>query len=129
MQTLLDVILPVFLVIGFGYVAVWRGLFPVAGVDGVLRFAQSFAVPCLLFQAIANLDLGAAFDTRLLVSFYTGAAICFALGILGARLFFQARLGGLRGHRLLLPVLQLGPAGPADFRARLRRRRRWRATT
>lgn len=89
MQLLLDVILPVFLVIGFGYVAVWRGLFPVAGVDGVLRFAQSFAVPCLLFQAIANLDLDAAFDARLLISFYTGAAICFALGLFGARLFFK----------------------------------------
>jgi len=89
MQLLLDVILPVFLVIGFGYVSVWRGLFPVAGVDGVLRFAQSFAVPCLLFQAIANLDLGAAFDARLLISFYTGAAICFALGLFGARLFFK----------------------------------------
>ncbi|WP_299023521.1 AEC family transporter [uncultured Sulfitobacter sp.] len=89
MQLLLDVILPVFLVIGAGYVAVWRGLFPVDGVDGVLRFAQSFAVPCLLFQAIANLDLGAAFDARLLVSFYTGAAICFALGIFGARVLFN----------------------------------------
>jgi predicted permease len=89
MQILLDVIMPVFLVIGFGYVAVWRGLFPVAGVDGVLRFAQSFAVPCLLFQAIANLDLSAAFDARLLVSFYTGAAICFALGMIGARVLFK----------------------------------------
>lgn len=89
MQLLLDVILPVFLVIGFGYLSVWRGWFPVAGVDGVLRFAQSFAVPCLLFQAIANLDLGAAFDARLLVSFYTGATICFILGIFGARLFFK----------------------------------------
>lgn len=89
MQLLLDVILPVFLVIGFGYVAVWRGLFPVAGVDGVLRFAQSFAVPCLLFQAIANLDLSAAFDAGLLISFYTGAAICFMLGMIGARLLFK----------------------------------------
>jgi malonate transporter len=89
MQLLLDVILPVFLVIGFVYVAVWRGLFPVAGVDGVLRFAQSFAVPCLLFQAIANLDLGAAFDAGLLLSFYAGAAICFALGMIGARVLFK----------------------------------------
>ncbi len=89
MQTLLDVILPVFLVIGFGYVAVWRGFFPVSGVDGVLRFAQSFAVPCLLFQAIAHLDLGSAIDAGLLVSFYAGAGICFALGTFGARLFFK----------------------------------------
>ncbi|QUJ77314.1 AEC family transporter [Sulfitobacter albidus] len=88
MQTLLEVILPVFLVIGFGYVSVWRGWFPVSGVDGVLKFAQSFAVPCLLFQAIANLDLGASFNAGLLISFYAGAAICFALGMIGARVLF-----------------------------------------
>ncbi len=89
MQTLIDVILPVFLVIGFGYVSVWRGYFPVAGIDGVLRFAQSFAVPCLLFQAIANLDLGASINAGLLISFYAGAAICFTLGVLGARFLFH----------------------------------------
>lgn len=89
MQTLLDVIIPVFLVVGFGYVAVWRGYFPVSGVDGVMKFTQSFAIPCLLFQAISNLDLGASFDPRLMISFYSGAAICFALGILGARLLFK----------------------------------------
>ena len=85
MQTLLDVILPVFLVIGFGYVAVWRKLFPVSGIDGVMRFTQSFAIPCLLFQAIARLDLKASFDPGLLGSFYTGATVCFCLGILGSR--------------------------------------------
>ena len=89
MQTLLDVILPVFLVIGFGYVAVWRKLFPVSGIDGVMRFTQSFAIPCLLFQAIARLDLKASFDPGLLGSFYTGATVCFCLGILGARYLFK----------------------------------------
>ena len=43
MQTLIDVILPVFLVIGFGYVAVWRGLFPVSGIDGVMKFEKAKA--------------------------------------------------------------------------------------
>ncbi len=89
MQSLLDVILPVFLVIGFGYVAVWRGLFPLSGIDGVMRFTQNFAIPCLLFQAIAKLDLSASFAPTLLGSFYAGAAICFALGLFGARLFFH----------------------------------------
>ncbi|WP_339758795.1 AEC family transporter [uncultured Sulfitobacter sp.] len=89
MQTLLDVILPVFLVIGFGYVSVWRGVFPTAGIDGIMRFAQSFAIPCLLFQSIAKLDLSASFDPRLLISFYTGAALCFAIGMYGARLLFK----------------------------------------
>ncbi|MCP3879784.1 MAG: AEC family transporter, partial [Sulfitobacter sp.] len=89
MQTLLEVILPVFLVIGFGYVSVWRGYFPVSGIDGVMRFAQSFAIPCLLFQSIAHLDLSASFDPRLLFSFYTGAAVCFTLGLFGARILFK----------------------------------------
>lgn len=89
MQNLLDVILPVFLVIGFGYVAVWRGLFPISGIDGVMRFTQNFAIPCLLFQAIAKLDLGSDFNPILLVSFYAGAAICFALGTMGARLLLR----------------------------------------
>lgn len=89
MQTLLDVIVPVFLVIGFGYVAVWRGLFPMSGVDGIMKFTQSFAIPCLLFQAIATIDLASSFNPRLLLSFYTGATVCFGLGIFGARVLFK----------------------------------------
>jgi len=81
--------MPVFLVIGVGYVSVWRGLFPVEGVDGVLRFAQNFGVPCLLFQAMAHIDLSSSFNLRLLFSFYAGATTCFMLGIFGARLFFK----------------------------------------
>lgn len=85
---LLQVVLPVFLVIGAGYLAVQRGLFSDEGVDGLMRFTQKFAIPCLLFQAMATLDLAAVFDWRLLASFYLGAISGFALGLLGARLLF-----------------------------------------
>lgn len=89
MQILLDVILPVFLLIGFGYVSVWKGWFPVSGIDGVMKFAQNFAIPCLLFQAVSKIDIGASFDPKLLVSFYAGALICFCAGLFGARIFFK----------------------------------------
>ncbi len=88
MQTLISVILPVFLVIGFGYGAAWRGLFSEANVDGLMRFATNFAVPVLLFRAIAGLDLSAEFDLALLGSFYTGAFACFLAGLFGARYLF-----------------------------------------
>ncbi|UWR96920.1 AEC family transporter [Phaeobacter inhibens] len=88
-QSLIDVILPVFLVIGAGYVATRRGYFQASHVDGLMKFTQSFAIPCLLFRAIATLDLSASFDPRLLISFYTGAAACFCLGMAGARLIFK----------------------------------------
>ena len=88
MQALLDVILPVFLVIGFGYVVVRLGWFSQAGVEGLMKFTQNFAIPCLLFTAIARLDLGQSFDWRLLISFYTGSLSGFLLGLFGARYLF-----------------------------------------
>lgn len=88
MQALLEVILPVFLVIGFGYVVVWRRYFSDEGVDGLMKFTQNFAIPCLLFVAIARLDLSQNFDLRLLFSFYTGAAAGFFVGMFGARYLF-----------------------------------------
>lgn len=88
MQALLDVILPVFVVIAAGYVAVWRGWISDAANDGLLKYTQTIAIPVLLFTAIARLDLAATFDARLLISFYTGALACFILGTLGARHLF-----------------------------------------
>ncbi|MGB8814237.1 MAG: AEC family transporter [Paracoccaceae bacterium] len=88
MSALLDVILPVFLVIGFGYVAARVQLFNESAVDGIMRFAQNFAVPTLLFRSIAQLDLAGAYDAGLFASFYAGAISGFALGYLGARHLF-----------------------------------------
>jgi predicted permease len=85
---ILAVVLPVFLLVGAGYAAVWRGLFSHAGVDGLMVFTQKFAIPCLLFAAIATLDLGTDFDPWLLLSYYTGSTVCFFAGMFGARLGF-----------------------------------------
>ena len=84
-QSLIDVILPVFLVIGAGYVSTRLGYFREAHDDGLMKFTQGFAIPCLLFLAIADLDLSAIFDPRLLVSFYSAAGFCFVAGMLGAQ--------------------------------------------
>lgn len=88
LQTLIDVILPVFLVIGAGYAATRARFFNDLQIDALMRFSQQFAIPCLLFRAIATIDLSAGFDPRLLASFYAGAAVCFLLGVVGGRLFF-----------------------------------------
>jgi malonate transporter len=114
--TLATVVLPVFLVIGAGWLAARTGRFSAGGVDGLMVYTQNFAVPVLLFRGIAGLDLGAVFNAGLLVSFYTGAIICFALGILGARVLFHRRpgeavaigFGALFSNSLLLgiPIMQ-----------------------
>ena len=81
MSSLIEVVLPVFLVIGFGYLSRWKLGLTEGAVDGLMTFAQNFAVPVLLFRAMSQLDLGSTFDLRLLASFYTGAVLGFAAGL------------------------------------------------
>lgn len=89
MSALLDVILPVFVVIAFGYAAArWLG-FKDAAVDGLMHFAQGFALPLLLFASIARLDLSRAYDAGLMLSFYIGAFSGFGCAFLAARLLFH----------------------------------------
>ncbi len=90
---LLNVVIPVFLVIGAGYAAVKLNLFKNTAVDGLMVFTQGLAIPCLLFLNIMRLDFAAVFDWRLMVSFYTGAILSFAIAIIGARTLFRRRPG------------------------------------
>jgi malonate transporter and related proteins len=89
MTALLDVILPVFLIIGFGYAAAYAKLFDDGAVDGLMRFAQNFAAPCLLFKSVAQLDLASAYHPALFASFYAGAFAGFGLGYFGANKLFN----------------------------------------
>lgn len=89
MSALLDVILPVFLILGCGYLAAWRRIVDEAAIDGIMRFAQNIAVPFLLFRSIAKLDLVQSFDPGLLISFYAGAFGAATLAFLAARLIFK----------------------------------------
>lgn len=88
MSALIDVILPVFLVMGAGYLATWRGVLSSEAIDGLMRFAQGIAVPCVLFLGVAHLDLGHDLTLPPFLAFYTGAFVCFVLGGLGARVLF-----------------------------------------
>ncbi|AKS46722.1 hypothetical protein SAMN05444287_1844 [Octadecabacter temperatus] len=88
MFDILTIVLPVFIVMSFGYLAVWRGLFSEKHTDGLMAFAQNFAIPCLLFSAISTIDLGQNFNIPLLTSFYTGVVSAFIIGLLGARFIF-----------------------------------------
>ncbi len=89
MDVLLNVILPVFLVIGIGYISVWRHWLSTENITSLTRFAQNFAIPCLLFYAIAKIEISENFNLRLLFSFYFGALICFIIGFIAAYFYFK----------------------------------------
>ena len=102
MSALIDVILPVFLVLGFGYLAARSALMAEPAIDALMRFAQNIAAPLLLFRSIARLDLASAYDAGLMLSFYAGAFAGFALCFAGARWLF---------HRPLPDCVAIGFAG------------------
>jgi predicted permease len=93
MLAIAAIILPVFLIVGSGYVAVRVFGFSGAAVDGVMTYAMRFAVPVLLFRAVYTLDLAQAFDWRLLVSFYGAAVIAYVTAMLLARYVWHRRPG------------------------------------
>ena len=92
MSALLDVIIPVFLIIGFGYCTVWVRLFSIDTIDELMKFSQNFAIPVLLFNAIAKVDLANVFDLNLFFSFYVGATAGFLIGFLGSHYLFNRPL-------------------------------------
>jgi predicted permease len=112
MQALLEVVLPVFLVIGYGYFARWRGWISDDAVESLMKFAQNFAVPTLLFTGIARMDLGTSFHVPLLASFYAGAFAGGLFAFCGARYLFKRSLTdsvaigfiGLFSNSLLLGI-------------------------
>jgi len=92
MSSLLDVIIPVFLIIGFGYCTVWIKLFSIDTIDGLMKFTQNFAIPVLLFNAISKVDLVNIFNLNLFFSFYIGATAGFIIGFLGSHFIFNRPL-------------------------------------
>jgi len=88
-----NTVAPVFLVIGAGYLAVRRGLFADTMTDGLMKFAIQFAVPCLLFRATATMDLGAAYNWRLMSAFYIGSTVSFTVATLLTWRYFGRKPG------------------------------------
>jgi len=88
MIEILITVLPAFIVIGAGYTAMWNRLMSEDAVDALAKFAQQFAIPCLLFTAVANLDLKAHFNGPVFASYYIPAGMIFVLGCLMGRFMF-----------------------------------------
>lgn len=88
MFDVLAVVLPVFIVLAFGYSAVWSNVITNDHIDALMKFAQTFAIPALLFRAISTLELQTSLNVPLLFSFYAGVTTAFIVGMLGARYLF-----------------------------------------
>ena len=123
MQILIQVTVPVFLIIGAGYLSVRFRVLTDDNVQGLMNFAQRVAIPCLMFRAISQLDFQANFDPPFMMSFYAGSICSFVLGVGGARCIFRRSpedsiaigFAALFGNTVLigLAIVDRGPHGMA----------------
>jgi malonate transporter len=93
MLDIFNVILPVFAIIGLGYLAVRFRLFPADGTRGLVAFVNNFATPCLLCQAMLTSDFNSTFNSSVIIPFYVGALFSLLCGSLIARNLFKQRPG------------------------------------
>ena len=82
MNAILITVVPVFLLIGLGYLAARFKLMEGAGVVGLNNFVFLFAIPALLFRTAMKVDIGASAPWRLWAAYFGAMAIIWLLAIL-----------------------------------------------
>lgn len=92
MQTIIDVVLPIFAIIGAGYACGRGGVLGEASSEALNRYVYFVALPALFFLTTASAPLATVFNGGLIAAFMGGAALSAALAIsLGTPMF---RLAG-----------------------------------
>jgi malonate transporter len=82
------IVLPVFGLIGLGYVARWTKLLRESTGEGLSDFVFVLAVPCLLFKTLAKADIPAVQPWGYWIAYFGGLGIVWALAmLLASRLF------------------------------------------
>lgn len=88
----LDIVIPVFGLVGLGYAAALAGLFDAERLKGLAYFAFGFAIPALLLRSMARMELEGEVAWPFLLSYYVGAFLVFALGLAAGLLIFRRSL-------------------------------------
>lgn len=104
--------LPLFLLVFLGFALVRWTSWPPSVSEGLSRFVFSVALPALLFDTMSDLSTLPPVSPRILVAFFGGCLVVFALGrLIGHRLFGMDgvaqsvfAMGGVLSNNLLLGV-------------------------
>ncbi len=129
MEQILAIVLPVFGLIGIGYLAAWTRLLSHPAGSALSEFVFVVAIPLLIFSIVATADLSGLSAWRLWLAFFAAFVLCWTAGtILTRRLFgrdARVRAGRRPRRRLRQHDADRHPAHPRRLR-RMTARYRWR---
>ncbi len=105
MSQIVTIILPVFGLIGTGYVVAWFRLLPEGSDRALADFCFVVAIPLLIFRIIATADFSGGSPINLWLAYYVGFASVWVLGTLTVRRLFgrDARTGVVAGVSAAFP--------------------------
>ncbi|MEK9754721.1 MAG: AEC family transporter [Rhodospirillaceae bacterium] len=89
MSVLIDIIVPVFGVVFLGFFAARKGWMSEAGVDGLAGFVFNFAIPAMLFRAMATRALPETVPWAFLIAYFGGVYVAWAVGMTISRRLFR----------------------------------------
>lgn len=103
MSILLNIILPIFAIIGAGYFCGRKDLLGDGSTEGLNKFVYWIALPALLFRAMANVELNELFNWDFIGAYVGGQAITMVLGVLVGCVVFKNSLaqGGMNGMNVV----------------------------
>lgn len=88
-----NVVLPVFALIGLGYLSAQAKLITPQGADGIMALVFHFGAPCLLMRALFDADLGSTFQFDLILTYFLPVIGLFIAAILISRAFWRQTPG------------------------------------
>ncbi|GHB31992.1 AEC family transporter [Salinicola rhizosphaerae] len=97
MSTILGAIIPIFVLLGIGYLAVLKRVVDKAHVQGMGRYVINIALPALVIQALLERPLGEVFNIPYLLAYGLGSGLAF----LAMFLWVSWRSGQPLGRRAL----------------------------
>ena len=106
----LAIVLPVFALIGIGYLARRVGLVTDRAGEGLSEFVFALAVPCLIFRTLVRAELPAAQPWGYWISYFAGVAVVWGLAMLVGRRAF-----GLAGTAAVVAAFSAGQANTVLF--------------
>jgi predicted permease len=100
MESVVNIVLPVFGIVLCGYGAGRLKLLGPASSEALNGFVYWVALPALFLQGLSKAPLDLIFDWPLILAFLSGIAVVFALSLIVARLLFPGRIGAHALHAL-----------------------------
>jgi malonate transporter and related proteins len=88
-MAVISIVAPIFVLVAVGYIAARAQWLSETAQKGISEFAFNFAMPALLFRSIATAPVGPPGSVRIVLAYFGGVAIVWAIATTGTRLVLR----------------------------------------